>query len=88
MFCNWVPDILDLPHAADSGGINDPQPLAPNAESNIKENLNLTGRFLVTVLKKLPDLLEPNPAKLALGIAKAIAEAKDVSHSFDVQVID
>ena len=83
-----MPDILDLPHAGDSGAVNDPQPSVPNAGLNIKENLNLTGRFIITVLKKLPDLVEPNPAKLALGLAKAIAEAKGVSYYFDIQPID
>jgi hypothetical protein len=31
-----------------------------------------------TLLKKLPDFVDGNPAKMALSLAKAIIETKDV----------
>lgn len=39
---------------------------------------NLTGRFLQTLIMKAADIVNTNPAKVALGLAKAIIEAKNV----------
>jgi hypothetical protein len=54
------------------------QSVTQKTGSNLKENLKLTGRFLETLIKKLPDIVEDNPVKVVLSLAKAIAEAKNV----------
>ena len=38
----------------------------PNAGSTIKENLKLTGRFLLTLVTKAADIVGDNPAQVAL----------------------
>ncbi|KAF5326801.1 hypothetical protein D9619_004041 [Psilocybe cf. subviscida] len=48
-----------------------------NLTENVMDALGVAGRFAKTLLKKLPDLAEPNPVKLALGVAKAVLEAKE-----------
>jgi len=50
----------------------------PNAGSNIKENLTLTGRFLQTLVMKAADIVGDNPAQVALGLVKAIIEITNV----------
>jgi len=51
----------------------------PNAGSSITENIKLTGRFLQTLIMKLGDIVDLNPAKMVLSLATAILEIKDVS---------
>jgi len=51
---------------------------APNAGPTIKENLGSTGRFLLTLVMKAADIADNNPAKVALGLVKAIVEIKNV----------
>lgn len=58
----------------------DSQSATSKTRSNLKENLKLTGRFLETVIKKVPDIVDGNPAKVVLSLVKAIAEAKNVRH--------
>ena len=41
----------------------------------------MTWRFTQTLLKKLPDVADGNPVKVALGVAKLILDIKDVSRS-------
>jgi len=53
-------------------------PATPNAGSTIKENLELTGRFLMTLVTKAATIVDGNPAKVALGLLKAIVEIKNV----------
>ena len=50
----------------------------PNAGSTIKENLKLTGRFLLTLVTKAADIVGDNPAQVALGLVKAIIEITNV----------
>jgi len=50
----------------------------PNPGSTTKENLRLTGRFLLTLVRKIASIVDSNPAKVALGLVKAIIEIKDV----------
>ena len=40
----------------------------------------VTWRFTQTLLRRLPDVADENPVKVALGIAKLILEIKDVRH--------
>ncbi|KAF5327279.1 hypothetical protein D9619_004036 [Psilocybe cf. subviscida] len=55
-----------------------PQTATPsNRTENMIGALGVAGRFAKTLLKKLPDLSEPNPVRLALGVAKAVLEAKE-----------
>ncbi|PPQ91249.1 hypothetical protein CVT25_006388, partial [Psilocybe cyanescens] len=46
----------------------------PNARSSIKENLKLTGRSLQTLINRGANIVDSNPAKVALGLVKAIIE--------------
>ena len=50
----------------------------PNAGSTTKENLKLTARFLLTLATKAAYIVDSNPAKVALGLVKAIIEIKNV----------
>ena len=54
------------------------QSATPNAGSTIKENLKLTGRFLLTLVTKAADIVGDNPAQVALGLVKAIIEITNV----------
>ena len=44
----------------------------------MKENLEPTGRFLLTLVTKAANIVDSNPAKVALGLVKAIIEIKNV----------
>ena len=50
----------------------------PNAGSTTKENLGLTGRFVMTLVTKAATIVDSNPAKVVLGLLKAIVEIKNV----------
>ena len=50
----------------------------PNAGSTVKENVGSTGRFLLTLVTKAANIVDNNPAKVALGLVKAIIEIKNV----------
>ena len=78
-------NMLDAGSAHSTGMAGDSLLLGPNTRSVIKENLKLTGRFLLTIVTKLPGIVDENPVKVALGLAKVIAEAKSVRHSFVLQ---
>ena len=54
----------------------------PNAGSSINENLKLTGRALQTLTARAADIVDANPAKVALGLVKAIIEINNVRHPF------
>ena len=49
------------------------------ALSVAKDLASVTGRFVQTLLKRLPDVTDGNPVKAALGIAKLIIEISEVS---------
>ena len=49
-----------------------------NPGSTMKENLRLTGRFLLTLVTKAANTADSNPAKVALGLVKAIIEIRNV----------
>ena len=52
----------------------------PNAGSSIKENLRLTGRALQMLITKAAPIVDSNPAKVALGLVKAIIEINNVRY--------
>jgi len=56
----------------------DSQSAPPKAVSTTKENLKVAGRFIQTLMTKLPEIVDTNPAKMALGLAKVIIEIKKV----------
>jgi len=46
--------------------------------STTKENLKVAGKFIQTLMTKLPEIVDTNPAKMALSLAKVITEIKKV----------
>ncbi|KIJ90137.1 hypothetical protein K443DRAFT_686937 [Laccaria amethystina LaAM-08-1] len=52
----------------------------PKPGSSIKDVLKVTGNAITTVAKRLPDLADPNPVKIALGLVKLIIEIQQVRH--------
>ena len=52
----------------------------PKTVSTTKENLKVAGRFIQTLMTKLPEIIDTNPAKMALSLAKVIIEIKKVRH--------
>jgi len=58
-----------------------------NAESSIKENLELTGRALQTLITRAADIVDTNPAKVALGLVKAVIEIKNVRYRFSHRIL-
>jgi len=58
-------------------GINS-QIAPPKIASTTKENLKVAGRFIQTLMTKLPEIVDTNPAKMALSLAKVIIEIKKV----------
>ncbi|KAG6834188.1 hypothetical protein H0H93_011313, partial [Arthromyces matolae] len=60
-----------------TGGTNVDSTLAPSKHVvKTKDTLMVTGRFIQTLVKKLPDVTGGNPVKIALGLAKMIVEIK------------
>ena len=58
----------------------DSQSATPKTVSTTKENLKVAGRFIQTLMTKLPEIVDTNPAKMALSLAKVIIEIKKVRH--------
>ena len=52
---------------------------SPSVLSATKDVGLVTWRFTQTLLKRLPDVADGNPVKVAFGIAKLILDIKDVS---------
>ena len=50
----------------------------PKAVSTTKDSLKVAGRFIQTLMTKLPEIADGNPAKMALSLAKVIIEIKKV----------
>jgi len=63
------------------------QSAKPHAGSSIKENLELTGRALQTLITKAVDIVDNNPAKVALGLVKAIIEITNVRYRFSHRIL-
>ena len=58
-----------------------------NAESSIKENLELTGRALQTLITRAANIVDTNPAKVAPGLVKAVIEIKTVRYRFSHRIL-
>jgi len=58
-----------------------------NPESPIKENLKLTGRALQTLITRAAIIVDTNPAKVALGLVKAVIEIKNVRYRFSHRIL-
>lgn len=43
-----------------------------------KDYLGVTGKFLQTILKKVPEVVDGNPVKMFFSLAKVIVELKEV----------
>jgi len=56
----------------------DSQSVPAKTVSTTKENLKVAGRFIQTLMTKLPEIVDGNPAKMALSLAKVIIEIKQV----------
>jgi len=54
------------------------QSALPKTVSTTKGNLKVAGRFIQTLMTKLPEIVDGNPAKMALSLAKTIIEIKQV----------
>ena len=50
----------------------------PKTVSTTKEGLKVTGRFIQTLMTKLPEIVDGNPVKMALSLAKVVIEIKKV----------
>ena len=59
--------------------VKGPHAPAPSELEVVKDAALVTGRFIKTLLQKLPDVAEGNPVKAALGIVKLILDISDVS---------
>jgi hypothetical protein len=57
---------------------NSPSMAASPTPSAVKDVLGVTLRFTQTLMKKLPDIVDGNPVKMALSLAKTIIQIKDV----------
>ena len=56
----------------------------PKTVSTTKESLKVTGRFIQMLMTKLPAIVDGNPVKMALSIAKVIIEIKKVNPCFSI----
>jgi hypothetical protein len=57
---------------------NSPSVAASPTPSPAKDAFGVTLRFTQTLMKRLPDIVDGNPVKMALSLAKAIIQIKDV----------
>jgi hypothetical protein len=51
----------------------------PQSSSTVKDGLKVSLNFTQTLLKRLPEIVDGNPVKMALSLAKVILEIKEVS---------
>ena len=56
----------------------DSQLAPPKTVATTKESLKVTGRFIQTLMTKLPEIVDGNPVKMALSLAKVVIEIKKV----------
>jgi len=81
-------DNLRQGHTSNSAGEeNNPQSAKTNAESSMKENLKLTGRAVQALITRAADIVDTNPAKVALGLVKAVIEIKNVRYRFSHRIL-
>jgi len=83
-----TPDNLRQGHTSNSAGEEgNPQSAKTNAESSMKENLKLTGRAVETFITRAADIVDTNPAKVALGLVKAVIEIKNVRYRISHRIL-
>jgi hypothetical protein len=63
------------------------QTAKPNAGSSIKENLKLTGRALQTLITTAAPIVDSNPAKVALGLVRAIIAINKVRYRLSQHIL-
>ena len=51
---------------------------APKPGSSTKDILKLTGRSILTLTKRLPEIVDGNPVKMVLGLVKVIIDIQQV----------
>jgi len=71
-------DFLQGPANNQSASGIDSRSAPPKIVSTTKENLKVAGRFIQTLMTKLPEIVNTNPVKMALSLAKVIIEIKKV----------
>jgi len=69
----WLRETINRSHRR-----SPPPPQLSPARSAGKEYAGVTFTFTAMLLKKLPDVVDTNPAKIILRIAKVVLEIKDV----------
>ena len=71
-----------FPEDADSHSAveTDPQPATSPAPLSGRVALGVALRSAQMLVKKLPDIVDQNPVKIALGLVKAAIEVKEVRH--------
>lgn len=57
-----------------------PEGRIPGPSSGAKKYLGMAMSFVQMVLKKVPDVVDENPIKMAFSIARAIIDIKDVRY--------
>ena len=67
----------NLPQGLASNPIENRQ-TAPKPGSSTKDILKLTGRSILTLTKRLPEVVDGNPVKVALGLVKLIIDIQQV----------
>ena len=67
-----------------------PNPEKPTSStrSAVKDYATVALSFTTMLLKRLPDVVDPNPAKIAFGIAKVVLQIRDVRRCFFTPVLD
>ena len=54
----------------------------PSKLEIVKDTALVTGRFIKTLLQRLPDVADGDPIKVAFGITKLILDIVDVGHTY------
>jgi hypothetical protein len=67
---------------------HNPAKSASGARSAVKDYAAVALSFTTMLLKRLPDAVDINPAKIAFGIAKIVLQIRDVRRCFFTPVLD
>lgn len=84
---------LSSPYADHGASIQlsiQPNPEKPTSStrSAVKDYAAVALNFITMLLKRLPDAVDINPAKIAFGIAKIVLQIRDVRRCFFTPVLD
>ena len=72
--CNFPQGVASNQSVSGTGSQSTPS----MSVTTTKENLKVAGRFIQTIMTKLPEIVDTNPVKMALGLAKVIIGIKKV----------